>query len=207
MQVSNQNYGYIKIETSIVINAISLKLVITATLFLLLSLSILPSIGAKINNPSKVDIPSDSISKNSTVSIPVLENPYINYTESDKSSPPQPMVINGTHTLATTYVGNGALNGIEVTDAGTAYLVSKGNNSVYTFGKGVLASKDGDGTLNYTFRAVGHYHQDGKLYDIGIIFGPNPTGSLTFLSNTVGIYKDWFDKLGNGMIKMWFWKG
>ena len=136
-----------------------------------------------------------------------LGSPHINYSESDKSSPPQPVVINGTHALATTYVGNGTLNGIPVTDTGTAYLVSKGNDSVYTFGKGALMSNDGMGTSIYTFQAVGHYHQDGKLYDTGLVFGSNPTGNLSFLSNTVGIYKDWYDKSGNGMTKMWFWTG
>jgi hypothetical protein len=190
-----------------VVNVIAFVFVITTTLFLLSSLPVLPSIRAEVGNPSKIDNLSDSLPKNSTVSMLVLGSPYISNSESDTSSPPQPVVINGTHALATTYVGNGTLNGMPITDTGTAYLVSKGNDSVYTFGKGILASKDGMGTSVYTFHAVGHYHQDGKLYDTGILFGPNPTGSLSFLTNTVGIYKDWFDKSGNGMIKMWFWKG
>lgn len=110
----------------------------------------------------------------------VLGNLHIIYKESDKSSPPQSFVVNGTHILATTYVCNGTLNGVSVTETGTAYLVSKGNDSLYTFGKGSLVSKGVMGTSIYTFQAVGHYHQDGKLYDIGIVFGPNLTGRLPF---------------------------
>ncbi|MGN6558906.1 MAG: hypothetical protein ACTHJ2_00105 [Candidatus Nitrosocosmicus sp.] len=206
-QNSIQNYGRLKIKIKVAVNVVSLILVITTTFYLLSSISVLQSIRAEVSNSFKIHNLSDSLSKNSTLSMLVLGNPHIINTESDKSSPPQPVVVNGTHALATTYVGNGTLDGVSVTDTGIAYLVSKGNDSLYTFGKGSIVSKGVMGTLFYTFQAVGHYHQDGKLYDTGILFGSNPTGNLSFLSNTVGIYKDWFDKSGNGMIKMWFWTG
>ncbi len=63
------------------------------------------------------------------------------------------------------------------------------DHASYTFGKGALVAKDGSGTFVYTFRAVGHNGIDGKLRDIGAIFGTSPTGSLSFLLNLVEIHK------------------
>jgi hypothetical protein len=80
------------------------------------------------------------------------------------------------------------------------------NGSLYTVGKGVLAAKDGSGISVYSFRAVSRYGADGILHDIGISFGTNPIGSLSFLSNTVAMYKDQYDRSGNGMTTNYFWK-
>ena len=135
-----------------------------------------------------------------------LGKPLINYKESDKSSSPQPKIINETHVLVTTYTGNGTIKNISITDTGTAYIISNGNNNAYSYGKGAIVAKDGSGMSMYTFSAQGHYGIDGKLHDIGISFGTNPTGSLYFLSKTVWIYKDWYDKSRHGMTKMWLWK-
>jgi hypothetical protein len=207
IQQSNQNYIYLKINITVAVNVIPIILIITTTLFLLSSLSVLPSIRAEMSNLAIIDNLSDSLSKTSTLSMPVLESPSFNYTESDISSSPKPVMVNGTHELVATFTGYGTINGIQVKDTGTAYLVSQGNDSVYTFGNGTLASKEGHGTLIYTFHSVGHYHQGGNFQYIGVIFDSNPTGSLSFLSNTIGIYKGWYDKSGNGMSKTWFWKG
>jgi hypothetical protein len=135
-----------------------------------------------------------------------LGNLLLNYTESDKSSIPQPEIINGTHMLITTYGGNGTIKNIAVTDTGTAYTIPKGNNSAYSYGRGFISAKDGSGTSMYIFNAQGHYSTDGTLHDIGASFSINPTGSLSFLSNNVGIYKDWYDNSGHGMTTAWLWK-
>jgi hypothetical protein len=133
-------------------------------------------------------------------------NPSYVYTEKDKGSIPKPTIFNGTRALMITFVGNGTLKGIPITDTGTAYVSPKSNGSLYTIGKGVLATKDGSGISVYTFRAVGRYGPDGKLHDIGVSFGTNPVGSLAFLSNSVGMYKDEYDRSGNGMTTNYLWK-
>lgn len=69
MQESNQNYGYTKINTNAVVNVIALILVIITTLFFLSPVSALPLIGSKVSNHAKIDNLSDSISKNSTISM------------------------------------------------------------------------------------------------------------------------------------------
>jgi hypothetical protein len=120
---------------------------------------------------------------------------------------PKPTIFNGTRALMISYVGNGTLKGtISITDTRTAYVSPKSNGSLYTIGKGVLATKDGSGISVYTFRAVGRYGPDGKLHDIGVSFGTNPVGSLAFLSNSVGMYKDEYDRSGNGMTTDYLWK-
>lgn len=129
------------------------------------------------------------------------------YTESDKSSVPRPVFINGTHAQAITFTGNGTLAGIPDADTGTAYLVTRSDGSVYTFGEGAIVSKVGSGTLTYTFDAVGHYLQDGKLHDTGHIIVKSTSGNLGSFSNKIGIYKDWYNASGDGMTTMWFWKG
>jgi hypothetical protein len=115
--------------------------------------------------------------------------------------------INGTHAQATAFTGNGTLAGIPVTDTGTAYLVTRSDGSVYTFGNGAIVSKVGNGILTYTFDAIGHYLQDGKLHDTGHIIVKSTSGNLDSFSDKIGLYKDWYDTSGNGMTTSWFWKG
>jgi hypothetical protein len=138
---------------------------------------------------------------------PKLGNPSIIYEESDKSSTPRPVSINGTHAQAVAFTGNGTLAGIPVTDTGTAYLVTRSDGSTYTFGNGAIVSKVGSGILTYTFDAIGHYLQDGKLHDTGHIIIKSTSGNLASFGDKIGLYKDWYDTSGNGMTTMWFWKG
>jgi hypothetical protein len=90
---------------------------------------------------------------------------------------------------------------------GTAYLVTRSDGSIYTFGNGAIVSKTGNGTLIYTFDAIGHYLQDGKLHDTGHVIIKSTLRNLASFSDKIGLYKDWYDKSGNGMTTMWFWKG
>jgi hypothetical protein len=51
-----------------------------------------------------------------------------------------------------TFTSNGTMNGnIEVTDTGEFVSVSKGNGLLYEQGQGVITTKDGSETANYTF--------------------------------------------------------
>lgn len=143
----------------------------------------------------------------STNTAPTLGNPSVVYAESDKSSVPRSVFINGTHAQATAFTGNGTLAGIPDVDTGTVYFVTRPDGSVYTFGKGAIVSKVGSGILIYTFDAVGHNLQDGKLHDTGHIIIKSTSGNLASFSDKIGLYKDWYDASGNGMSTIWFWKG
>jgi hypothetical protein len=162
-----------------------------------------PSLEKTPNNiPSSAA--ADTITSNT---FPTLGNPSVVYEESDKSSAPIPVSINGTHAQAVAFTGNGTLVGIPIMDTGTAYLVTRSDGSIYTFGNGAIVSKTGNGTLTYSFDAIGHYLQDGKLHDTGHVIIKSTSENLASFSDKIGLYKDWYDKSGNGMTIMWFWKG
>jgi hypothetical protein len=162
-----------------------------------------PSLEKTPNNNASSSA-ADTITSNT---FPTLGNPSVVYEESDKSSAPRPVSINGTHAQAIAYTGNGTLADIPVIDTGTAYLVTRSDGSIYTFGNGAIVSKTGNGILTYTFDAIGHYLQDGKLHDTGHVIIKSTSGNLASFSDKIGLYKDWYDKTGNGMTTMWFWKG
>jgi hypothetical protein len=169
-------------------------------------LTAVAEIGRTMSSIGKV--PNNNTSSSSTSNtFPILGNPSVVYMESDKSSAPRPVSINGTHAQVVTFTGNGTLAGIPVMDTGTAYLVTRSDGSIYTFGNGAIVSKTGNGTLTYTFDAIGHYLQDGKLHDTGHVIIESTSGNLASFSDKIGLYKDRYDKSGNGMTTMWFWKG
>jgi hypothetical protein len=76
-----------------------------------------------------------------------------------------------------TFTSNGTMNGnIEVTDSGEFVTVSRGNNVTYDQGQGVIATKDGSETANYTFIDIGN----GKEFLGASIYNTNSTGKLFF---------------------------
>jgi hypothetical protein len=81
-----------------------------------------PSLGKAPNNNTLRAATATAITSSS---FPSLGNPSVVYVESDKSSAPRPVFINGTHAQAIAYTGNGTLTGIPVIDTGTAYLVNR----------------------------------------------------------------------------------
>jgi hypothetical protein len=102
-----------------------------------------------------------------------------------------------------TFTSNGTINGnIEVTDTGEFVSVSKGNNLLYEQGQGVITTKDGSETANYTFIDV----VNGTNYQGASAYSTNSTGKLSFLNNILGIYKGEADESGNFNLTEWHWK-
>jgi hypothetical protein len=86
------------------------------------------------------------------------------------------------------------MNGnIEMTDTGEFVTVSRGNNVTYDQGQGVIATKDGSETANYTFIDIGN----GKEFLGASVYNTNSTGKLSFLNNIMGIYKGTTNENGN----------
>lgn len=142
-----------------------------------------------------------------------LGNPNFNYTGYDKTTSFRPAIVNGTHEIQVTFAGHGILNGISVTDNGSAVITNGTNGKIFTAGNGTMVSNNGAGTLSFVFQGTGHYGADGKLRDTGNVWkhnqpgpGVGATGNLAFLNNTATIYKDEIDKAGNAITKIWFWK-
>ena len=102
-----------------------------------------------------------------------------------------------------TFTANGTMNGnIEVTDTGEFLSISKGDNFIYEPGKGVIMTKDGSETANYTSIDVGNSTD----YQGASAYSTNSTGKLSFLNNILGIYKGEADESGNFVLKEWQWK-
>ena len=102
-----------------------------------------------------------------------------------------------------TFASNGTMNdNIEVTNTGEYVSISKGNNLVYDQGHGVIKTKDGSETANYTFIEVGN----GTAYQGASVYSTNSTGKLSFLDNILVIFKGGQDESGNYALQQWPWK-
>jgi hypothetical protein len=102
-----------------------------------------------------------------------------------------------------TFTSNGTMNGnIEYSKAGEYVSISKGNNLTFDQGHGVLTTKDGSETANYTFIEV----FNGTDYQGASAYSTNSTGKLSFLNNILGIFKGGADESGNYALEQWHWK-
>jgi hypothetical protein len=101
-----------------------------------------------------------------------------------------------------TFTGNGTMNGnIEVTNTGKLVSVSKGNLS-FEQGQGVITTKDGSESANYTLIDV----INGTDLLGAQAYSTNSTGGLSFLNNILGIYKGGQDNSENYALEHWHWK-
>ena len=101
-----------------------------------------------------------------------------------------------------TYAANGKMNGnIEVTDTGEFVSISKGDN-LSTTKDGVITTKDGSETANYTSIDVGNFTD----YQGASAYSTNSTGKLSFLNNMLGIYKGETGESGDFVLREWHWE-
>ena len=101
------------------------------------------------------------------------------------------------------FTANGTINGnIEVTDTGQFLSISIGDDLTFDPGKGVITTKDGSETANYTSIDVGNSTD----YQGASVYITNSTGQLSFLNGIMGIYKGEADENGNFELKEWQWK-
>jgi len=95
------------------------------------------------------------------------------------------------------------MNGnIEYHKTGEYVRVSNRNNQTFDQGHGVLTTKDGGETANYTFVEVGK----GTGWQGASVYNTNSTGKLSILDNVVVIYKIGKGESGNYVDKQWLWK-
>jgi hypothetical protein len=135
---------------------------------------------------------------NAQSTTPTLGEPY--FVEKGKSTAQGEI---GPNMTQYTFTANGTMNGnIEVTDTGEFVSISKGNNLFYEPGQGVITTKDGSETANYTSIDVGNNTD----YVGASVYSTNSTGELAFLNNILGIYKGTVDESGNFELSEWHWK-
>jgi len=101
-----------------------------------------------------------------------------------------------------TFTANGTINGnLEVTDTGEFVSVSK-NILIFEQGQGVIKTKEGSETTNYTLIDV----SNGTAFQGASAYSTNSTGKLSFLNNIIGIYIGETDENENYESTEWHWK-
>jgi hypothetical protein len=111
----------------------------------------------------------------------------------------------GPNRTQVTFTSNGTMNdNIEVTNTGEFVSISTGNNLVFDRGQGVIKTKDGSETANYTFIEV----RNGTAFQGASVFSTNSTGKLSFLNNILGIFKGELDESApeQWYNEEWLWK-
>ena len=127
-----------------------------------------------------------------------LEEPI--FVEKGSDTTPKEIGPNKTHY---TFTSNGTMkSNIEYSKAGEYVSVSKGNNMTFDQGHGILTTKDGSETANYTFIEV----SNGTAYQGASAYSTNSTGRLSVLNNMVVIYKIEADESGDYVGRQWIWK-
>jgi hypothetical protein len=106
------------------------------------------------------------------------------------------------------FTGEGILNGsLSVSAIGNSTETLRNNDTVYIQGNAKYFTDDNMDMATYNFQAIGNYRPDGTFESRGVaIFDDVATGKLSFLNNSVAIYKDRIDTNGNGTFLMWHWE-
>jgi hypothetical protein len=105
------------------------------------------------------------------------------------------------------FTGQGVLNGnLSVSAEGNATGTIRGNDTIFLQGSAKFVTENDDTAL-YSFDAFTNYNPDGSSEGIGIAaFDKGATGKLSFLSNTLAVYRNNVNSDGNGTFLMWQWK-
>ena len=109
--------------------------------------------------------------------------------------------------VAGKFTGQGVLNGNLSINAEVNFTRTvRDNDTVFLQGHTKFVAENGD-TATYSYYAFTNYNRDGTSEGRGAAaFDDGATGDLSFLSNTLAIYKNRVDSSGNGTILMWLWK-
>ena len=105
------------------------------------------------------------------------------------------------------FTGQGILNGnLNVSAEVNFTRTFRDNDTAYLQGDTKLVAENED-TAMYSYEAFTNYNQDGTSEGRGAaVFDDRATGDLSFLSNSLAIYKNRVDSNGNGTFVMWLWK-
>jgi hypothetical protein len=109
--------------------------------------------------------------------------------------------------ISGSFTGQGVLNGNLNVSAEVNYTRTfRDNDIAFLQGDTKLVAENED-TAIYSFDAFTNYDQDGTSEGRGAaVFDDGATGELSFLSNSLAIYKNRVDSSGNGSFVMWLWK-
>jgi hypothetical protein len=105
------------------------------------------------------------------------------------------------------FTGQGILNGnLNVSAEVNFTRTFRDNDTAFLQGDTKLVAENED-TATYSYEAFTNYNQDGTSDGRGAaVFNDGATGDLSFLNNSLAIYKNRVDSSGNGTFVMWLWK-
>jgi hypothetical protein len=109
--------------------------------------------------------------------------------------------------IAGNFTGQGILNGnLSITAEVNFTRTFRDNDTAFLQGDTKFVAENKD-TATYSYDAFTNYNQDGTSEGRGAaVFDDGATGDLSFLGNTLAIYKNRVDSSGNGTFLMWLWK-
>lgn len=119
-----------------------------------------------------------------------------------------PIVMNGENATQFVFSGNGTVNEINVNLFGEGVSIPQSEMIQSIIGRAFISTETEDGGhASYFFQAVGHSEEELQKSKGAVFFSSNATGSLSLLSNMVGIYKTELNKNDDlGTFVMWEWK-
>jgi hypothetical protein len=146
---------------------------------------------------------SSNISSNDVTGIVQLGAPF--YEEHYSAELGMPKTSNKSFTG--NFTGEGILNrNLSVSAEGNVTGTLRDNDTVFLHGVARFVTENED-TAVYSFDAFADYNPDGSSEGIGTaIFDEGATGELSFLSNTLAVYKSLVTSGGNATFLMWHWK-
>jgi len=106
------------------------------------------------------------------------------------------------------HTNEGIINGnLSVIQVGNTTETLRNDNTVFLQGFRNLTTDNDMDAASYNFQAIGNYSLDNTYESRGVaIFDEVATGKLSFLENSVAIYKVKVDPDGNGAFLMWHWR-
>jgi hypothetical protein len=117
-----------------------------------------------------------------------------------------------TEDFEVTFSGFGTINygnkTIKHTSNSSGIYITNPDGTVYQKGIMELKAEEGNDTAIAEYESIGYQADEETVLDSGVIFfnSSTPDGELSFLNNTMAIYKDMIEKGQNITTIAWAWK-
>jgi hypothetical protein len=169
-------------------------LVFLSTVTVVLSLTYVTLEGRAISNSNNSSSLTEAVQ---------LGAPF--YVQNYKANLGKPQPSN--ESVSGNFTGQGILNGnLSISAEVNFTRTFRDNDTAFLQGDTKLLAENED-TAMYSYDAFTNYNQDGTSEGRGAaVFDDGATGDLSFLSNSLAIYKNRVDSSGNGTFLMWLWK-
>ena len=116
-------------------------------------------------------------------------------------------VEEGLPKIETSFSESGKLKGIDFTNIGTFWSITRPGGTLYGEGRGVMTTKSGDEMATWNAYGVGRFNGPARIsYRGSFFYRTTSTAKLSFLNNLIGLFEYEWDEGGNSTAKVWEWK-